>query len=680
MAEPNSQNVKPFFQSLNDKKSNQLYSTTDKLDASNKNKHKGNTHYTDENGKKYSRGFTPPVAFISYPQDKDSKGLPKELGVEITNSFEPETTEDRIDYNKNNYSFFKDLPGWEFLHNVENEIYLSSFIETDVDNEDPISFGYDIIINYDHSPLFNGSVENFINTIGNTYVELGSRLDLIQKFKKQFFNFFKINSPISAGQNRTPKTYYLHKITGLDQLTEVLDGDKPKQFVDYGKDILTLTLNEDVSINTGYLASLYKTLAYSRVNGKKMIPDNLLRFDMEIVVTEMRKYNRTYRPNFSTSVNNDLGGKISVYADVMSKYRYRLYECQFIFDKFSHEGTLDMSDPSISKGFDIKINYKYYTLNFEKVLPVKSIDNKDGSITKKESFVNNARIKFLKDNVTGINVPDSTGEYDSKNTGGIINTNGKISIIELNPILNPIYSYQDYDAIAKPEKTYNNLQYSGEYSSAIDALDANAKSNRKSSLNKLLEKTKDNVISSANNSLQNAIYTINQELYAFVPTNFVGGFTEDGWQYNIPAYYTNKAINTTKNVLQKTLQTVRADIYAVAEKYKMQFLNNINVGINQGTNLLNNALGRIPGAIDKMLTGNSAGINTKSKQNNIYGNSSAKPIVYSGDYSALPDEGYQPTPNNSGFSRDGFQYNLPAWNKNNKLRVIGTIRNNNTSR
>lgn len=615
---------KSFFLNNSDALSNQL-----QLGNFTFKPQKGNTVFTDLNGKKFSRGFTPPVAFITNPDNTDPKtNNPVELGVEITNSYEPKTTIDRIDYNENNYSFFKDFSGWEFLHSIENEIYLSSFVETDVDNEDPISFGYDIIINYDNSPLFNGSVENFLNNPSfQTYPELFSRYDLITKFKEQFYKFFKINTPYSVGQTFIPKTYYLHKITGLDQLTEKLNGDKPKQFVDYDKDVLTLTLNEDVSINIGYLASLYKTLSYSRVNGKKMIPDNLLRFDMEIVVTEMRKYNRAYKLNFSTignseeGGNNDLGGKIGVYADVMSKYRYRLYECQFIFDKFSHEGSLDMSEPTISRGFDININYKYYTLNFEKVLPKKSIDNKDGNITRKESFVNNARIKFLKNEVTGTNVPDSTGEYDSKNTGGVIDTNGNISIIEINPILNPIYSYKDYGvAEIKVEKTYKNLQYSGEYSSTIDALDANSKNNRKSSLNKLLEKTKNNIISSANNSLKNAIYTIKQELYAFVPTNFVGGFTEDGWQYNIPAYYTNKAINTTKNVLQKTLQTVRGDIYAAANSYKLQFLNNINNGINQGTNLLNNSLGKISGSIDRRVTGNSAGINTKTKPNNIYGN------------------------------------------------------------
>jgi len=351
----------------------------------------------------------------------------------------------------------------------------------------------------------------------------------------------------------------------------------------------------------------------------------------------------------------------------MSKYRYRLYECQFIFDKMTHEDTINMSEPAINTGFDLKVNYKFTTMKFEKFLDQKSTLNDNGSISRKQNFVNNAKININSDR-------DSTGESDSENIGFVVR-NGSIVLLKNDKVLLPISRYFEFDN-KQINYTPDNLQYSGTYSSTIDALDANSKNNRKSSLNKLLERTKNNIISSANNSFKNAIYTIKQELYAFVPTNFVGGFTEDGWQYNIPAYYTNKIINTSRNAIQKTLQSVRGDIYATANNYKLQFLNNINVGINQGTNLLNNALGKLPGAIDKLLTGNSSGLNPKNKPNNIYGNTSLQPINYTGAYRPTPPVGYRTTPNNSGFSRSGFQYNLPAWNKNNRLRIIGAVTNN----
>jgi hypothetical protein len=660
--------TKSFFLNNSTALSNQL-----QLSKSSPRSQKGNTVFTDLDGKRFPRGFTPPTAFITNPDDTDPRtNNPKELGFQITNRFNPIDQSDIQKTINDNYYLFNDQPGYEFIHLLDrnnfssssNEIYLTSFLETSNDNEDPVSFGYDIIIDFDHSPLFNGSIENFLNSdLFRAYSELSSRVDLVKKFKEQFFKFFKTNSPISSGQRSVPKTYYLHKITGLDQLTEVLGGDKVKQFVDYDKDVLTLTLNEDISVNTGYLASLYKMLSYSKINGKKMIPDNLLRFDMEIIVTEIRKYNRV--------VDNKRIDAIQNFADAMSKYRYRLYECQFIFDKFSHDGTLDMSEPTISKGFDLKINYKFTTMKFEKFLDKESILNDNNSISRKQDFVNNAKNNIYAER-------DVTGKLDSEDVGFVV-INGSIQLRKYDYILGNIDTYYVFNN-KREYSSPDNLKYSGEYSSAIDALDANSKQDRKSSLAKLLDKTKDNIISSANNSLKNAIYTIKQELYAFIPTNFLGGFTEDGWQYNIPAYYTNKIINTSRNAIQKTLQSVRGDIYAAANAYKLKFLNNINIGINQGTNLLNNALGRLPGAIDKLLTGNSSGLNPKNKPNNIYGNTSFQPINYSGAYRPTTPIGYRPTPNNSGFSRDGFQYNLPAWNRNNRLRIVGAIRNNNTTR
>jgi hypothetical protein len=646
---------KSFFLNNSDALSNQL-----QLSNSSFGNQKGNTNLTDLEGKRFSRGFTPPVAFITNPDNTDTNtNNPVELGIEITNNFKPINTSDIQGDIYDNFYFFNDKSGYEFLHKLDNEVYLTSYLETNSDNEDPVSFGYDFIINFNNSPLFNGGVENFLQSqLFRGYQEISSRLRLITEFKIQFFKFFKTDSPISVGQNFIPRTYYLKSLSGLGQLTENINGEKTKQFVDYDKEFLTLTLNEDVSVNMGYLVSLYKTLSYSKVHGKKMIPDNLLRFDLDIVVTEMRKYNRVYNRSSDGFFN---------YSDGMSKYRYRLYECQFIFDKMTHEDTINMSEPAINTGFDLKVNYKFTTMKFEKFLDQKSTLNDNGSISRKQNFVNNAKININSDR-------DSTGESDSENIGFVVR-NGSIVLLKNDKVLLPISRYFEFDN-KQINYTPDNLQYSGTYSSTIDALDANSKNNRKSSLNKLLERTKNNIISSANNSFKNAIYTIKQELYAFVPTNFVGGFTEDGWQYNIPAYYTNKIINTSRNAIQKTLQSVRGDIYATANNYKLQFLNNINVGINQGTNLLNNALGKLPGAIDKLLTGNSSGLNPKNKPNNIYGNTSLQPINYTGAYRPTPPVGYRTTPNNSGFSRSGFQYNLPAWNKNNRLRIIGAVTNN----
>jgi hypothetical protein len=234
------------------------------------------------------------------------------------------------------------------------QIYLGSFITTSNENEDPTMLGYDIEIDVINSPLFNGAVEDFIGTLPN-YEEVTSRLDIIRDFKKQFFKFFNTNS-----NQAIPKVYYFREIKGLDRLVEANTSvDTKKSFVSYGDDFITLSLNEDVTQNMGYLSALYKSLSWSRINGKQVIPANLLRFNLNITITEIRNYKR-----FFSASNNPK--ELELYVDKISKYKYNLYECQFFFPKMPHGDSLDLSSPKIIEGYEIQFNYKFSTLKFYK--------------------------------------------------------------------------------------------------------------------------------------------------------------------------------------------------------------------------------------------------------------------------------------------------------------------------
>jgi hypothetical protein len=136
----------------------------------------------------------------------------------------------------------------------------------------------------------------------------------------------------------------------MDNLHEmVTNGDKNKAFVDYGEDIISLSLGEDVTQNMGYLSSLYKMLSWSRLNGKQVIPSNLLRFEAEIVISDIRNYNMI--------VKNDVG-LLTTLADNISKYVYTLYDCQFMF-KMPHGNDLDMTSKTTLDGFDISFDYNF---------------------------------------------------------------------------------------------------------------------------------------------------------------------------------------------------------------------------------------------------------------------------------------------------------------------------------
>jgi len=428
---------------------------------------KGESESIDANGKKYPKGFTPPVDYYKDPGNINPEtGKPKEYGDSplingvFKNSTNKKNKTDFTDYkniiinvdalkisstyfkpneinpatNKpvefGNYPTFvgglrttdqarkfsiedfythEDYSGAQFKYlldyyfdstgnpsiektigfsadgNVQAGVYLASFLRTNDENEDPTMLSYDLIIDYENSPLFNGTIDKFIETFSFNK-EIASRQKLLDDFKDQFFKFFKKNLPIS--KNSTPfltkdgtKTYYLKDLNGLNRLNESLDGTaEAKQFIDYGKDFITLGLNEDVTQNMGYLSALYKNLAWSRVHGKYIIPENLLRFDLKISITEVRKFNRVYKETQN-------GTKLTELADLISKYEYRLYECQMFFPSMPHGDTINMSATALIEKFDFKFNYKFTNLKFIKFIPPK---NSNQSFT--ERIINNRRL------------------------------------------------------------------------------------------------------------------------------------------------------------------------------------------------------------------------------------------------------------------------------------------------
>jgi len=404
-----------------------------------------------------SQGFTNPLFYVNNKENLNTipglTDLPKEFG-DHPNNLKP-------NFNKNSpiksdpniinkkkaeiaKNFTYNIDGKRvgtseqehtFIHNLdrqiptegENNAYLASYVQTSeingkTDNEDPTMFGYDIKIKFSTSPLFNGSIINFINQFSND-TEIEERRNIWVTFCNQFFKFFKIDmrgqldnynletynknypdkipnqseeqidnskqignyaaprsvetstpenykklsdvSVVSDSQRRGlygVKTYYLKKISGLENLVEKnvsSNSDSVKSMIDYGKDIIKLSLYEDVTINTGYLAMLYKSLSWSRLNGKQVIPENLLRFDVDITITEIRNYNRVFKAT---------GDNLSVYADKLSKYTYTLYDCQFMFNEMSHAGEIDMSEKKFTDDFDISFNYKYSNLSFDKFI------------------------------------------------------------------------------------------------------------------------------------------------------------------------------------------------------------------------------------------------------------------------------------------------------------------------
>ena len=375
---------------------------------------------TDGSGTVDKDNITPSAFYVDPTQINPNTGLPIEYGERHINpNGDPIETNEKIKTKKATYDNFNDFSGKKFTHLLDEieggitksiptpiqgtdgkisspnteSIYLGSFIRTLDDNEDPTIMGYDITIKTDSSPLFNGSIDEFITSQTNNS-EVNSRLNTLNEFKKQFKRYFRIDTPSSGDQTIDPKTYYLKKITGLDNLVEQNTSDKTKSFIEYGKDMIGLSINEDVSTNMGYLSSLYKSLTWSRIHGKQIIPENLLRFDVNITITEIRKYNRILK---SPNSNNDL----TIYSDLLSKYIYTLYECQFFFPKMPHGSEIDMSNAKMIDDFEIIFNYKFSTMKFLKFFGPNN-DGKAKSFIIDNESINLNQIKSINTNNTTV--------------------------------------------------------------------------------------------------------------------------------------------------------------------------------------------------------------------------------------------------------------------------------------
>jgi len=262
---------------------------------------------------------------------------------------------------------------------------------TPYENNDPVLFGFDLIIDAVSSPLLNGSVEDFIQQF-NSISEVASRKYVMADFKEQFMKLFKTKGRvlIDSDSNNQVKTsivtngypnlgeesqsnifqsgrkaymsYYLKKISGLEGLIESNQPAKKKYLVDYRNDVLKLTFNEDVSLTMGTLAHLYKLLYWSKPNGKSIVPDNLLRFNCDIIISEVRNLNRV-RKAIDT-------GNLEVIKENVSRHIYALRECQFYFDQPAHDIEIDMSQaPKEFDLFTVTMDYKYVSSKFERWIP-----------------------------------------------------------------------------------------------------------------------------------------------------------------------------------------------------------------------------------------------------------------------------------------------------------------------
>ncbi|NBP55701.1 hypothetical protein EBU71_04030 [bacterium] len=473
--------------------------------------------------RKHPAGFTPPYAFYQNATGLFAKKwrpfkkigiedrVPKEKGwlplvdfvdrenknsiLAINNSFDyrkdilgqRDPSTERFSFNLNdngptlelseNFSEISDS-GQELFGGLQvpgaKSISLTSWTHTLDDNEDPTLLGFDIVIDELTSPLFNGACRKFLLRFGNgerrppllqgdPITELQSRIEILDEFIAQFKKFFKMN--LTAGASETQKSHYLTQLRGSHKFgfikTPASGETGPKIFTDFPTEKVSIKINEDVTQNIAYLSYLYNILSHSRIQGRRLIPQNLLRFNCRIIISEIRNYNRVMEtvtnlagtintqdptrtarqqlrqarrefisqfnefsdnfglPQFNTKESIiDQEKRYIVLSDLISKMEYNLYECEFDFSRLTHGENISLDSTITAASYELSFDYKFVSSEFHKFKFLgPREDPKDSfSFTRyNDQYINPKKISSLDTNVARLNLNDQGITFSRSN-------------------------------------------------------------------------------------------------------------------------------------------------------------------------------------------------------------------------------------------------------------------------
>ena len=229
-----------------------------------------------------------------------------------------------------------------FKRGLYSQSELGNFRQNDFWYEDPFVPSFELFFDNDSS-FFNiqnkeNSLQSFINKYKGQIVSYENRLKIWEEFNNVFWKIFekKLANETNSQRNKKNKTYYITKIAGLEFLN--------KKIIEYGKDKISITLNEDIAMFAWYLSELYNNIAYSYKDQRYMFPENVLRFNMIIKINDIR--------NFQIPQSNNISGQnvpvdkkyldsatIKNVISPKSQIVYELCDCNFNFFESKNYGS-----------------------------------------------------------------------------------------------------------------------------------------------------------------------------------------------------------------------------------------------------------------------------------------------------------------------------------------------------
>lgn len=225
-----------------------------------------------------------------------------------------------------------------------------------VDFEDPTYLTFDIIMYTRQRALWDDGVGYGANVFLNRYSQLPrykEKIEILKEFRKQLKTlFFTSDDEDIENLFNNNKFYYINTISGLKNLK--------KPIINYNEDRLTVTMNEDIKMKSEYIAELYNQLSYDYYNKREAIPESCLRFDMALIISDIRKFKIS---------NSDNSSYENLNKSNVSREIFMLRDCNFDFsESYNIEEQITQSGFDASSINNSKLDFKIKFKSTERVL------------------------------------------------------------------------------------------------------------------------------------------------------------------------------------------------------------------------------------------------------------------------------------------------------------------------
>lgn len=200
---------------------------------------------------------------------------------------------------------------------------------------------------------------NYKNTALN-FLRLNNELDRAFLLKKFLYLLSSINT-------ETP--WYFQEISGLDSAIErKIFSDKEVKIEDTPRQLTIKCLNDAVDNRIGTLLDLYRAICYSYDKRKEIVPANLRKFNMGILLFNAPLRGITGK-SAGKNININIANKNNIYKvkseseeydsiDITSAKLYEFKNCEFDYNSSkSAFSSLNTTDGPMSPEYTITINY-----------------------------------------------------------------------------------------------------------------------------------------------------------------------------------------------------------------------------------------------------------------------------------------------------------------------------------